>query len=441
MADQDLAAEAFVYGYPLVYDLSEVKNFVLAGMGSLAPAPFNRFAHATQLAGPHDKFVSINNDTIYSIAQLDLAAGPLVLQVPDTGERYYVLQFVDAWTNNFAYVGTRATGPGPATYLLTGPDWSGSVPHGAVHIASPTAVASIVGRWACDGEDDLPAVAALQKALTLEPVVGEATVGTGVPDPVAEVPPELAFFEKLRVWMRAFPPGPADVADQQQFAPLGLLDEASPYVDASDELADTLIDGIAAGRERLEAASKGGRDQPVNGWHVSPHLFDYNVDHLGLGTLDETGWKIGDRAKARVQRAIAARVGLWGNHGYEAVYAQVFEDAGGAPLNGDERYTITFTELPPVDAFWSLTMYDTPDYYLVDNPIDRYSIGDRTPGIQPAADGSLTLHLQHDPPTDEAERANWLPAPEGDFRPMMRMYQPLPAIFDGTYVLPPIVRR
>jgi hypothetical protein len=440
MTDQDLAAEAFVYGYPLVFDLTEVKSFTETGMGSLAPAPFNQFGHATQLAGPDDKFVSINNDTIYSMAQVDLSAGPLVLHVPDTGGRYYVLQFVDAWTNNFAYVGTRATGTAEGTYLLTGPGWSGELPDGAVRIACPTAVASIVGRWACDGEADLPAVAELQKQLTLRPMPGEATVGQGIPAPVPEVPPELAFFEKLRVWMRAFPPATTDLEYQQRFAPLGLLDETSPYVDASDELADALIDGITAAQQTLERLSKGGSN-PTNGWHASPHLFDYNVDHLALGTLDEPEWKIADRSEARVQRAIAARVGLWGNHGYEAVYAQVFEDADGAQLNGGQRYTISFDELPPVDAFWSLTMYDTPDYYLVDNPIDRYSIGDRTPGIQPAADRSLTLYLQHDEPTDEAERANWLPAPEGDFRPLMRLYLPGPAILDGSYTLPPVVRR
>jgi hypothetical protein len=440
MSDQELAAEAFVYGYPLVFDLSEVRNFTQTGMGSLAPAHFNRFGHATQLAGPQDKFVSINNDTIYSIAQLDLSAGPLVLEVPDTDGRYYVLQFVDAWTNNFAYVGKRATGTDEATYLLTPPDWDGAVADGAVPITCPTAVATIVGRWACAGEADLPAVAALQQQLTLRPLGDSGERLHGLPAPTPGVSDEIAFFERLRTWMQAFPPGPADEEDQQRFAPLGLLDPESPYVDPPAELFAALQAGMAAGKAKLEELSRAGMTAPVNGWHVVPHIFDYNVDHLGLGTLDDPAWKIADRAKARVMRAIAARVGLWGNHGYEAVYAQVFEDGAGGKLNGAHRYTVTFTEPPPVDAFWSLTMYDTPDYLLVDNPIDRYSIGDRTPGTQSAVDGSLTLYLQHDPPTDPAERANWLPAPEGDFRPMMRLYQPGAAVFDGTYQLPPIVR-
>ena len=169
MADHELAAEAYVYGFPLVFDLSEVQTFTREGMGSLAAAPFNRFSHATQLAGPADRFVSVNNDTVYSIAQLDLGAGPLLLDVPAAGDRYHVLQFVDAWTDNFAYVGTRATGNGPGRYLLTPPDWDGEVPAGTTRIAVPTRVATIVGRWACDGPADLPAVARLQEQLRLSP--------------------------------------------------------------------------------------------------------------------------------------------------------------------------------------------------------------------------------------------------------------------------------
>jgi len=440
MADTDLAAEAAIYGYPLVFDLSEVVSFVHAGMGSLPASPFNRFSHATHLAGPGDKFVSINNDTIYSIAMLDLSGGPLRLHVPDTGGRYYVLQFVDAWTNNFAYVGTRATGNAEATFLLTGPDWDGDGPEGATRIACPTAVATIVGRWACDGEADLPAVAGLQQQLTLEPLDGNGPLA-GVPTPTEGVPDDIAFFERIRTWMQAFPPSAEDQAYQDAFTPLGLLDPESPYVDAPAELVATLQAGMAAARGTLEELSRGGPAEPVNGWHVMPHAFDYNVDHLGLGTVDSPEWKIADRARARAMRAVAARVGLWGNHGYEAVYAQVFQDADGNLLDGAKQYTITFPEPPPVDAFWSLTMYDTPDYYLVDNPIGRHSIGDRTPGLQYDDDGSLTLYLQHDVPEDVVAKANWLPAPEGDFRPLLRLYQPGDAILDGSYVLPPIVRR
>jgi hypothetical protein len=312
-----LAAEAFVYGFPLVFDLQEVGQFTRAGMGSVPATPLNRFGHASTLAGPQDRFVSINNDTVYSIAQLDLSGGPVRLEVPDSGGRYYVLQFVDAWTNNFAYVGQRATGTRDGSFPLVPPGAERQATDQEPVIRFPTEVATRVGRWAVDGEDDLPAVQALQAGLTLTPLGGGA--GRGLPAPDPSVPEDLRFFEQLRVWMRAFPPAPRDLDHQRRFGPLGLLEPASP--------------------------------------------------------------------------------------------------------------------------FWSVTMYDIPDFYLVANPIGGYSIGDRTPGLRTAEDGSLTIVLQHDEPSAPAERANWLPTPAGDFRPILRMYEPGEAVFDGSYELPPVTRR
>jgi len=140
-------------------------------------------------------------------------------------------------------------------------------------------------------------------------------------------------------------------------------------------------------------------------------------------------------------RAGAARGGLWGNHGYEAAYAMVYVDADGDALDGNARYELRFDPTPPVGAFWSVTMYDTPDFFLVANPIDRYSIGDRTPGIRVSDDGSLTIVMQREAPDDEIARANWLPTPDGAFRPILRMYEPADAVFDGSYALPPITKR
>ena len=451
MPGQDLealATEAFLYGYPLVFDLSEVERFTKLGMGSLPAVGFNRFSHAARLAGPEDTFLNVNNDTIYSIAHLDLGIGPLLLQVPDTAGRYYVLQFVDAWTNDFAYVGSRATGTAAGRYLLTPPGWQGEVPAGAVRISCPTRVASIVGRWACcAGRGDLPSVAALQEQLVLAPLADAdaSAVGSwpdtasGLPAPAAGVPVDLELFEKMRVWMRAFPPAPVDVEHQERFRPLGLLDEGSPFLDAAPDLVKALTAGAATGQETLDTMVKGLLGQPVDGWHAVPHLFDYNLDVFEVGTLDDPRWKIADRAEARRTRAVAARVGLWGSHGYEAAYAQVFHDSDGQRLNGGHRYRIRFDALPPVGAFWSLSMYDIPGFHLVANPIGRYSIGDRTPGLTYGPDGSLTLLLQYEAP-DDADQANWLPTPEGDFRPLLRMYQPGSAVLDGSYRPPPIVR-
>lgn len=427
-----LAAEAYLYGFPLVFDLQEVGRLAESGMGSLPPSPFNAFSHATGLAGPDDRFVSVNNDTVYSIAHLDASAGPLTLRVPDTAGRYYVLQFVDAWTNNFAYVGRRATGTAAGTFLLTPPGWSGEVPEGATRIALPTMIASIVGRFACDGPDDLPAVRALQQRLTLEAPAGPLA---GLPAPAADPADELFFFERLRTWMAAFPPSAEERAHQQRFEPLGLLGDA-PF-DPAQRAA--LAAGLSAGRERLEALTKSGEVAP-SGWSTAVHAFDYNRDWFEIGTIDAPEWKIADVEQAHAIRATSARVGLWGNHAYEAYYSQTFVDGDGEPLDGARTYEIRFDAPPPVDAFWSLTMYDTPDYYLVANPIGRYSIGDRTPGLVRAEDGSLTLVLSHEEPADPTARANWLPTPAGGFRPLIRLYQPRQSVLDGAYVLPPIRR-
>src|SRR3954454_22853654 len=177
-----LAAEAFLYGFPLVFDLEEVERFVRQGMGSLPPGAYNEFSHAEKLAGADDTFVSINNATIYSIAQIDVGGGPVLLDVPDAAGRYYVLQFVDAWTNNFAYVGHRATGTDAGSYLLVGHGWDGTAPDGATVIHFPTSVASIVGRWQVNGQDDLPAVRELQTGLRLTsegPAVGVPSIDAG----------------------------------------------------------------------------------------------------------------------------------------------------------------------------------------------------------------------------------------------------------------------
>jgi hypothetical protein len=434
-----LAAEAFIYGFPLVFDLAEVGRFARTGIGDVPATPFNRFGHASQLAGPEAAFVSINNDTVYSIAQVDLSGGPVRLDVPDTAGRYYVLQFVDAWTNNFAYVGHRATGTRAGSFLLA-PPGGGSVPQDGIPVIRfPTTVATIVGRWAVNGEADLPAVRALQSALTLSPVTDHP--GRGLPEPDASVPGEISFFDQLRVWMQAFPPARRDLDYQARFEPLGLFRTDSPYADPDPALASALREGLAQGRQMLEQALTNSPAPKQHGWNLTYHIFDYNLDFFEIGALDDPRWKAAAGPQERyVLRAGAARGGLWGNHGYEAAYAMVYQDADGNQLNGGSRYQLRFGQTPPVGAFWSVTMYDTPDFFLVANPIGRYSIGDRTPGLHTTADGSLTIFMQRHEPQRPQERANWLPTPPGDFRPLLRMYEPGEAVFDGRYELPPIIK-
>ncbi len=431
-----LAGEAFIYGFPLVFDLEQVDRFTHAGMGSVPAAPFNVFAHAPGLAGPRETFVSINNDTIYSIANVDVSGGPVTLEVPDSRGRYYVLQFVDVWTNNFAYVGHRATGTSAGRFLLVPPDWDGQPPSDVRVIRFPTMLATIVGRWAVSGEADMPAVSELQGALTLTPTAA----GRGLPDADPSVPEDLRFFEQLRVWIQAFPPAPRDIAYQRRFEPLGVFAAESSYTDGTSELADSLRAGLREGREKMETALRHADVPEQNGWQLTYHAFDYNLDFFELGALDDDRWKLPDGPGRYLKRALSARGGLLGNHGYEAAYAMVYVDGDGNELDGSGSYELRFLSEPPCKAFWSVTMYDTPDFYLVENPIDRYSIGDRTSGLHRDGDGALTIVMQHEEPAESERKANWLPTPAAKFRPLLRMYEPDESVFDGRFELPPIVR-
>ena len=441
-----LAAEAYLYGYPLVYCIEEIAKATSAGATMSTRAPVNTFGHAGDLLGPEVEFVSPNNDTLYTMAALDVTEEAQVLHLPDTHDRYYVMQFVDAWSNNFAYLGRRATGTQEGYYLLVGPKWDGQVPDGVTLLRAPTNVFMIVGRYATTGGDDLAVVAALQDDTWLTPLSrypnkpdnSQRALGDWDLAPYDErVSEELKFWEQLRAWMQLFPPSAIDQAYQSKFEPLGLLAEQSPYVNPDPALVETLKAGEAEFWAFLEANLAPGK--PVNGWNFVVGAFNFNLDHLGIGTLDTPEWKFADRATAFFYRAVIARVGLWGNHSYEAAYPQVFLDENGEQLNGSRKYVLHFDEMPPTDAFWSVTMYDIPKFYLVANPINRYSIGDRTPGLKYNPDGSLDIYIQHESPGPDKE-SNWLPAPEGDFRPILRMYQPRQEALDGAFVLPPIRR-
>jgi hypothetical protein len=240
--------------------------------------------------------------------------------------------------------------------------------------------------------------------------------------------------------MAAFPPAARDLQRQQGFAPLGLTEEDSPYLDPVSDLTVTLS---AAGRQASEALAGSLRSLGAglqNGWHLGLHMLDFNADFFEVGTIGTDEWIIDDRETAILQRAQVALGGLWGNHAYEAAYATTHLDDRGDQLTGDHAYTLTLDPPPPAQAFWSLTMYDVPNYYLVGNPIDRYSVGDRTPGVVTGPGGMISITIARDEPTDTEARANWLPAPQGPFRPCLRMYSPAPDVLEGRYALPPITR-
>ena len=256
----------------------------------------------------------------------------------------------------------------------------------------------------------MAAVRELQAQLTLTPT---SDGGDGLPAPDGAADDALLVFEQTRVWMQAFPPAERDIEYQQRFAPLGLLEPTSPYVSPDPALATALRNGLAAGRKHMEDALKHGASPEVNGWKLTYHVFDYNLDFFEIGALDDPRWKIADPKLRYLERALSARGGLWGNHGYEAAYAMVYEDSEGNQLDGANRYTLHLATPPPVGAFWSVTMYDLPDFYLVENPIGRYSVGDRTPGLQYGDNGSLTISIQRDEPATPEARAIGCPVRPG----------------------------
>jgi hypothetical protein len=438
---EKLAETAYIYGFPLIFNLEQIERQALEGIGALEKSGYNNFTHSKSLAKPSDEFVSINNDTIYSNAPIDLSVGPLILDVPDTNGRYYVLQFIDAWSNNFAYIGKRATGTKEGRFFLSPPNWKGDIPDEMTHISFPSEIGIIVGRFACDNEDDFKNVSKLQKKLKLTQKSRKTPLG--IPKVKVNVSMELEFFEKLRIFMKKFPSSDRFSDLEEKFTPLGVNENETIYNDSENSnlnndsrnaLINALIKSQKTGLNHLKELISSS-DKTETGWQSTLHAFDYNLDYFELGTINSQEWKIKSIEELIGKRAGAALAGLWGNHGYEAAYFTNYLDENGDKLNGENVYVLHLDPLPPVDAFWSITMYNLPNFYLVENKINRYSIGDRTEGLKYNRDGSLDIYISY----EEVEDCdNWLPAPNEEFRPLFRMYQPKQEILDEEYKLPPI---
>lgn len=439
-----LAADAFVYTFPL-FEMLRLRAATAPrrnAQGRFADDTrdgtrrwLNTFAHSPQLlkAG-ESRVVTPNYDTLYSSAWLDLRQGPLVLHAPDTADRYYVLGLLDAYTNPFAHLGRRTTGTRAQAFWLSGPDWAGTVPPGMHPVRCPTPMVWIIGRLLVDGEDDQPQAAALQAGFTLTTPHGEDT--TGIATDVGRVPRGLpddaqTYFARVAEGLRENPPPAADAAFVARLAPLGLGSHASPPQAAhawSAAHRDAVQAGYLRAREVLAQRARRLRRQPreedtsdtTSRW-VMPALLteSFGTDY---------------RTRARIALGYIGAL-----CSAEAVYPMAYEDATGEPLSGAHRYRLRYAPgtLPPVDAFWSLTMYRTADFMLVANALDRYAIGDRSQHLRWDDDGGLALAIQHEPPSDTA---NWLPAPADGFYLCLRAYQPRAAWFDGSYRLPAIER-
>ncbi|WP_437785773.1 DUF1254 domain-containing protein [Sorangium sp. So ce1097] len=432
----DIGVDAYTYLYPLVLmDVTRLQstNVVTAGDVYLR-APANTFANAARFPSADFKdVVRPNFDTLYSNAWLDLTKEPMVVSAPVADGRYYLLPMLDMWTEVFHSPGVRTTGSGAVNFALVPPGWEGTVPEGVTRVDAPTPYIWVLGRTQCSGPGDYDDVHRFQAGLKITPLSrfpAEPLPVIGIKDPAIDntTPPldqvkalsPAQFYAYGAELMKLNPPHFCDYPILAQMAKIGLvpgkpfdLNSAPPAVRQALERAA----GDAYMRIEEHQSSLG---TIINGWSISTDMMgSYGSSYLG--------------------RATVALIGLGANLVQDAIYPLNLGDASGQPLDGANRYTLRFAagETPPVNAFWSVTMYDMQGF-AVANPLKRYSLGSMHDMVT-APDGSLTMYFQHQSPGTDKE-PNWLPAPSGPFNLTMRLYYPKNLVLDGEWT-PPKVER
>ena len=407
------AREAWLYGLPLI-EMATTRARALTGAGGAVRAGLNAFRHSRDLATHESRGVTTpNNDTLYSSAWMDLTKGPLTLTIPATGDRYISVAGMNMYTDNDFILGTRTTGGAGGTFTIVGPGQAGSGPN-VVRLSTPHGW--LLARVLVDGPDDLPAVRKVQDGLSLK--------GPAVPPPPAYAnrhAPAAEYFASIARLLAADPPPATDGALFARIAPLGLTAKGAFDPSRLDAAAMKAVEaGVAEARASLQALRAAN---PVQGWtYPAARLGFFGQDYNFRAAVALTGLAALPPAEAMYMRPMGDR-------------GQMFTDSGPYRLRFEAGRT------PPLDGFWSLTMYQpTPEgqLYLVKNPIDRFSIGDRTPGLKTNADGSLDIWIARSDPGGERS-SNWLPASaEGPFTMSFRAYLPRPDMLDGRYRLPPV---
>ena len=431
-----IAKEAFVYGLPLtLMDITRKKmtNYEVPNNGR--GAPINQFTVSTSF--PDAKFRDVvrpNADTYYAVAMLDLTNEPLVYTIPPTGNRYYLMPMLDAYTNIFESPGLRTGFTKGGNFLITGPKWTGTVPDKLQQIKSPTNLVWILGRFEVKNPSDGSSVVVpMERKLSLVPLSAygkpfTAPKGTVNPSLSKTDPNEQAigmpideYFNYINTLMVSDPPAAADEPALAKFATIGVAPGAKFDLSTFDTATQEALKSVPKMiyNEIQEALSK-GIIKPVNGWSVA---------FKGVGNYG-TDYNL---------RAAVAIIGLGANIPEDAVYPTSAVDAEGNPYDGGNKYVMHFDKgaTPPVKGFWSITMYDK-DGYFIENPINRYAIGDRN-NLKKNADGSLDLYIQKDSPGKDKE-SNWLPAPAGSFNLCLRMYWPDQKFLAGEWTPPGVTK-
>ncbi len=435
-----IAEEAFIYGLPLVMNYAVMYDFAVDKSSAQFKAPFNMIHNEARVFTYRDTaIVTPNSDTPYSITWLDLRAEPMVISVPTIPkDRYYSVQLCDGNTFNYGYIGSRATGNDASEYLVVGPGWKGETPSGIKKVLrSSTQQSIMIFRTQLFNAADMPNVVKIQAGYKVQPLSAYLKELAPAAAPAVNFPKidkELVktnFFEYLDFVLQFAPPGPEEKDIRAKLARIGIgAGRTFDFRDLSPAHKAEVALGMKDGDTKIDRYLATG-EKNINGWRV--------------GSL------FGDRAFFNgdwLKRAAAAKGGIYGNDAAEAMYPMTKTLADGEAIDGSKHnYSLTFTknEFPPVNAFWSVTMYDGKTQLLIENPINRYLINSpMLSGMKKNSDGSLTLYIQKDSP-GKAKESNWLPAPDGPAYLVMRLYWPKekpPSILppgDGTWKPPGIV--
>jgi hypothetical protein len=431
-----IAVEAYVYTYPLAMMdatrrlMTNVPPGVKPGLG-----PANAFHHFR--AYPTADFREVvrpNFDTLYSSAWLDLTKQPMVISIPDSGGRYYLAPLMDMWTDAYAVPGKRTSGTAAASYAVVPPGWSGTLPAGVERIDSPTVYNWLIGRTQTNGTADYAAVHAFQDGFKITPLSQwgkpAAAPAPFVSDPTVDMkttPPNQVdgmtgdkYFAYVAELMKLHEPHATDWSTVARLKRLGIVPGQSFDIGKADPVVrQALLDAPKAAQALIKQTTP-TIAKVVNGWQM-------HTDTMGV------------YGNSYLKRAVIAVIGLGANQVDDAIYPMNVADADGKPMDGNNDYVLHFSkaELPPVDAFWSITMYDGAGYQAA-NSLNRFAIGDRD-ALKYNADGSLDIYMQNASPGADKE-ANWLPAPKGPLGITMRLYAPRPEVADGRWV-PPAIKR
>lgn len=425
-----IAKEAYIYGFPMAANYSTMYKQAIDTTGKDYRGAFNTLNSSKSVATPDDKFVvTPNSDTPYSYLWMDLRAEPIVVTMPKIeANRYYTAQLVDLYTFNFAYLGTRAFGNEGGAFLIAGPGWSGETPKGVkAVIHTETQFAYALFRTQLFNMADLPKVNKIQSGYHVEPLstylhqpAPPAAPAVNWPKPADIATASPAIFPIVNFLFQFCPPNPSERALLARFAKLNIgPNQTFDFSKFSPEIQQAINDGIKDSDADLDTVMK-----------------KINTDQISSGQMFGTRDFLKDNY---LYRYAGAKLGLYGNSENDAIYFGYFVDANHQPLNASKSgYELHFAkgELPPNKAFWSLTMYDGKNQLLVANPLKRYLLNSTTlKSYKYGPDGSLTLYLSH-PNPGPAKQSNWLPAPDGPFYSVLRVYMPGDEVINGTWKKP-----